>query len=92
MASFIEAVCCVGRSKSAERREYEMLREALAKKQEEVRRLQAQCAAHTAHTAPPASPRGPLEPPESELEADEQLGSDALGATDEGEYSASDAR
>ena len=32
----------MGRSKSTERKEYEQLRDALAKKQEEVRRLQAQ--------------------------------------------------
>jgi hypothetical protein len=34
-------------AKSAEQREYERLREALARKQEEVRRLQAQCEAIT---------------------------------------------
>lgn len=34
----------MGRSKSSERKEYEQLRDALAKKQEEVRRLQAQVA------------------------------------------------
>ena len=45
-------LCCVQRNKSAERREYERLRDALAKKQEEVRKLQAQCAALDAQPEP----------------------------------------
>eukprot|EP00966_Prymnesium_polylepis_P115678 2674305-Prymnesium_polylepis.2 len=49
----IEYVCCMGRSKSSERKEYEQLRDALAKKQEEVRRLQAQ----VSRRAPRASTR-----------------------------------
>ena len=40
----MDFLCCTGRHKSNERKEYEELRVALAKKQEEVRRLQAQVA------------------------------------------------
>ena len=40
-----EALCCTRRVKSSEKREYDQLRVALARKQEEVRRLQEQCAA-----------------------------------------------
>lgn len=41
-----QALCCTRRKgSSTERREYDNLREALARKQEEVRRLQEQCAA-----------------------------------------------
>ena len=36
-------LCCIRKRKTAEQREYEDLRAKLAEKQEEVRRLQAQC-------------------------------------------------
>ena len=38
-------MCCAERSKSSEQREYERLREALQRKQREVAKLQAECAA-----------------------------------------------
>ena len=37
-----QALCCSRRYKTSEKREYDQLKEALARKQEEVRRLQAQ--------------------------------------------------
>eukprot|EP00310_Coccolithus_braarudii_P009016 CAMPEP_0183358922 /NCGR_PEP_ID=MMETSP0164_2-20130417/50750_1 /TAXON_ID=221442 /ORGANISM="Coccolithus pelagicus ssp braarudi, Strain PLY182g" /LENGTH=72 /DNA_ID=CAMNT_0025532927 /DNA_START=51 /DNA_END=269 /DNA_ORIENTATION=+ len=37
-------LCCMQRTKSAERKEYERLQEALARKQAEVRKLHAECA------------------------------------------------
>ncbi len=62
--------CCYREgAKSAEQREYERLREALARKQEEVRRLQAQCEALTT----PERERGQisLPPAEEHAEAEE---------------------
>lgn len=61
-----EAICCTRRYKPADRREFERLKEALARKQEEVRQLQAQCKSldnSSPHTWRPAMVANAVMPP-----------------------------
>lgn len=68
--SHLQALCCTRRYKSsAEKREYEELRRALVRKQEEVRRLQEECAALELRPHASLQPVDPNQLPVADQEA-----------------------